>query len=204
MRKILLLSTLILISFGAFSQNVRTFTNFGLQTAISKDVKQYSLYWGESLQLRPPVPIRINAGLQYSFMNVASGGFSTDTSLNLSSNVRYGVIGLPVGLDFFYKNLSVGVYHELLTFSSNKKLNNPTSDLDVLVRTAGFSTFLGKKRNTSGGVYVNYTIDDSFSIRAGVNTFATTFISSVKGRETSYTRIYNNAFSLGILFNIEK
>lgn len=218
--KKLILATLITFTFlTSKAQNVRTFNNIELGTSFSKSTHQYSLFWGESLQLSSPVPVRFTTGLRYSLNSIDKGlykgiGQSTLNSLTFDKKAWYNTFAIPVGLEFFYKSFAIGAFQEVVSLSGKKKYSETFSGLsttavpflkeDEYIRTQGMSSVFGTKQNLTGGLYLLYTFSDSFSIKAGYNMITSTFTKSNETRDLSYIKLRENTFNLGIRLNIEK
>jgi hypothetical protein len=218
--KKLIVATLITFTFlTSRAQNLRTFNNIELGTSLSKSTHQYSLFWGESLQLSSPVPVRFTTGLRYSLNSINKGlskgiGQSTISSLAFDKKAWYHTFAIPVGLEFFHKGFAIGAFQEVVSLSGKKKFNetfggDSTATVPLLktgeyIRTQGLSSVFSTKQNLTGGLYLVYTFNDSFSIKAGYNMITSTFTKSNDTRDLSYIKLRENTFNLGIRLNIEK
>lgn len=204
------------------AQNVRTFNNVELGTSFSKSTHQYSLFWGESLQLSSPIPVRVTTGLRYSLNSINSGtyrgiGESTLSPLTFDKKAWYNTFAIPVGLEFFYKSIGIGAFHEIVSLSGKKTYSDtfssptdtpnsadPFLKEDEFIRTQGFSSIFGTKQNLTGGISVVYTFSDSFTLKAGYNVINSAFTKSNETRDLSYIKLRENTFNIGIRLNIEK
>lgn len=211
MRKLKLATLFTFAYFTIQAQNVRTFNNLELSTSISKNTHQYSLFWGESLQIKSPVPFRFSTGLRFSMNNKTKGNYLvTDGSKmdTLSFNKRpwYSTFAVPVGLELFYGPIGIGAFQEVVSLSGKKSYNDTYTTLgdEETLRTQGFSHVFGKKQNLTGGVYVVYTFSDSFSLKAGYNRITSTFTKSKGTKELGYGRLSDDTFTVGLRLNIEK
>ncbi|MCD8540132.1 MAG: hypothetical protein LRY55_10460 [Leadbetterella sp.] len=210
--KTLKLATLFtLCYFSIQAQNIRTFNNLELSTSISKNTHQYALFWGESIQVRTPVPFRFTTGLRFSMNNKTTGIYPVVNGANLSTlsfekRPRYTTFALPVGLELFYKGLGVGAFQEVISLSGKKSYDStytPLAEKETL-KSQGFSHVFGKKQNLTGGIYLIYTFSDSFSIKAGYNRITSTFTKANETKELGYARLSDDTFTVGIRLNIEK
>lgn len=213
MKKTIATTFLILAFFTAKSQNIRTFNNLELSTSISKTNNQYSVFWGESLQLKSPVPVRFTTGLRFSLNNISSGSTLSQknnpelTGFTFDKRAWYNTFAIPVGLEFYFKNLGIGAFQEVISFSGKKKYDETTfSKLDSTqtINTQGFSAVFSNKQNLTGGVYLVYTFSDSFSLKAGYNRITSTFTKSNEKKDLGYSKLSNDTFTVGIRLNIEK
>lgn len=213
MKRIILTSLFVLIYWVANSQNIRTFTNFELSSSFSTNTNQFSVYWGESLQLKSPVPVRFLAGLRYSLNGKATGNYlwssaenNQTESLVLVKSSWYHTFAIPVGLEFYFKNLSVGGFHEIISMSGKKDFtkNFASSSTTEKLNTLGFSNVFHTKNNLTGGIYVAYTFSDSFSLKLGYNRISSTFTKSNNAKEIAFSKIKDDTFSIGLRLNIEK
>ena len=211
--RILKLATL--LTLGCFTaiqaQNIRTFNNLELSTSISKNTHQYSLFWGESIQVKSPVPFRFTTGLRLAMNNKSSGIYPVKEGANLSSlafekRPWYTTFALPVGLELFYKGIGVGAFHEVVSLSGKKSYNDTFTTLGdkETLKTQGFSSIFNKKQNLTGGVYLVYTFSDSFSLKAGYNRITSTFTKANETKELGYARLTDDNFTVGLRINIEK
>ncbi len=219
MKKLILAILVIFTFLTSKAQNVRTFNNVELGTSFSKNTNQYSLFWGESLQLSSPVPVRFTTGLRYSLNSIKKGtykgiGESTLSPLTFDKRATYHTFAIPVGLEFFYKSLGIGAFQEVISLSGKKEYSDTFSGTtsssvpflkeDEFIRTQGFSSVFGTKHNLTGGIYLIYTFSDSFSLKAGYNMITSSFTKSNETRDLSYIKLRDNTFNLGIRLNIEK
>ena len=218
--KKLVLATFIVLTYSiSNAQNIRTFNTIELGTSLSKQTNQYSLFWGETLQLKSPLPVRFLTGLRYSLTGINKGTLtgvveSTLSTLTFDKKAWYHSFAIPVGLEFFHKGFAIGAFQEVFSLSGKKKFNDTFSNtINASVpflkegenmRTQGLSSVFGSKKNLTGGVYVSYTFNDSFSIKAGYSTIHSTFTKSNEKGDLAYTRLRDNNFNLGIRLNIEK
>lgn len=203
-----------LFTFAYFTiqaQNIRTFNNLELSTSISRNTHQYSLFWGESLQVKSPVPFRFTTGLRFSMNNKTKGTYPVSEGANLTTlplikRPWYSTFALPVGVELFYKAIGIGVFQEAVSFSGKKSYNDTYTTLgdEETLKTQGFSHVFGKKQNLTGGVYLVYTFSDSFSLKAGYNRITSTFTKSNGTKELGYARLTDDTFTVGLRLNIEK
>lgn len=211
MKRIILLSLLTLFYLKSEAQNLRTFTNLEVATAFSGNTNAYSLYWGEAVQIKSPVPFRFLAGLRFSLINkdkgtheISSG--STLTSINFTKKPLYTTFAIPLGLELFYKGLGIGVSQEVISFSGKKNFDSKYIALEEgeELKTQGFSAVFGSKQNLTSTVYLIYTFSDSFSIKGGYNRITSTFSKYNEGNSLGYAKLSDDLFSIGIRLNIEK
>jgi len=210
--KTLAIATLLALGcITARAQNIRTFNNLELATSFSKNTHQYSLFWGESLQIKSPVPFRFTTGLRLAMNDKTKGIYPVKegagiTTLQFDKKPIYTTVAFPVGLELFYKALSIGAFQELISFSGKKKYDDAYTPLieKEMLRTQGFSGIFGKKTNLTGGVYLAYTFSDSFSVKAGYNRITSTFTKTNETKELGYARLSDDTFTVGIRLNIEK
>jgi hypothetical protein len=211
MRKIILSTLLCMALTHVQAQNIRTFNNLELSSSFSKNTNQFAMYWGESFQMKSPVPFRFSTGLRLSFNNRTKGIYPVDEGTNFSritfdKRPRYTTFALPVGVEFFYKDIAIGAFQELVSLSGKKKYDStytPLAEKETL-RTQGFSHVFGAKQNLTGGVFLVYTFNDSFSIKAGYNRISSTFTRRKEENELGYARLNEDTFTVGIRLNIEK
>lgn len=210
--KTLKLATLFTLGyFTVQAQNIRTFNNLELSTSVSKNTHQYSLFWGESIQVKSPVPFRFTTGLRFAMNNKTTGTYPVTEGANLSTlsfekRPWYTTFALPVGVELFYKGIGIGAFHEVISLSGKKSYDStytPLAEKQTL-KTQGFSSVFGKKHNLTGGVYLVYTFSDSFSVKAGYNRITSTFTKANETRELGYARLSDDTFTVGIRLNIEK
>ena len=204
----------IFFSLGLLSvraQNIRTFNNLEPGASFSKNTAQYSVFWGESIQFRPPVPLRFITGLRLSMTNKTTGIYPVKEGADLNTltflkKPWYTSLALPAGLELYFKGFAVGAFQEMISFSGKKSYNDTFTPLaeNETLKTQGFSGIFGKKQNLTGGVYLIYTFSDSFSVKAGYNRISATFTRSDENRESGYARLNDDTFTVGIRLNIEK
>ena len=152
MRTLGLATLLTFAGFAIQAQNVRTFNNLELSTSVSRNTQQYSLFWGESLQITSPVPFRFTTGLRFSLNSKTSGhylaneGVKLDT-LSFDKKPWYSTFAVPLGLELFYKAIGIGVFQEAVSFSGKKSYGDAYTPLreEETLRTQGFSHVFGKK-----------------------------------------------------------
>lgn len=210
--KTLKLATLLTLGyFTVQAQNIRTFNNLELSTSISKNTNQYSLFWGESIQVKSPVPLRFTTGLRFAMNNKTTGTYPVTEGANLSmlsfeKRPWYTTFALPVGLELFYKGIGIGAFQEVISLSGKKSYDSTYTSLGEkeTLKTQGFSSVFGKKHNLTGGVYLVYTFSDSFSVKVGYNRISSTFTKANETRELGYARLSDDTFTVGIRLNIEK
>lgn len=206
------LATLFTLSFFTIqAQNIRTFNNLELGTSLSKNTYQYSLFWGESIQFKSPVPLRFTTGLRLAINNKTTGIYPVSEGANLSTltftkRPWYTTFGLPAGLELYFRGIAIGAFHEVISFSGKKSYDEAYTPLgeEETLKTQGFSHVFGKKQNLTGGVYLVYTFSDSFSVKAGYNRISSTFIKENETKELGYARLNDDTFTVGIRLNIEK
>lgn len=210
--KTLKLATLFTLSYFTIqAQNIRTFNNLELSTSISKNTHQYSLFWGESIQVKSPVPFRFTTGLRFSLNNKTTGtypvseGYKINT-LTFDKRPTYITLAVPAGLELYFREFGIGAFHELVSFSGKKSYNDTYTPLEEkeTLKTQRFSGVFKAKQNLTGGVYVVYTFSESFSVKAGYNRITSTFTKANDTKELGYARLTDDTFSIGIRLNIEK
>lgn len=210
--KTLKLATLFTLGYFTIqAQNIRTFNNLELSTSISKNTNQYSLFWGESIQVKSPVPFRFITGIRFALNNKTTGTYPVKEGANLSTltfdkRPWYTTFAIPAGLEFYFRGIGIGGFHEIISLSGKKSYNDtytPLGEKETL-KTQGFSGVFGKKQNLTGGVYLIYTFSDSFSVKAGYNRITSTFTKANETKELGYARLSDDTFSVGIRLNIEK
>ncbi|MBZ0098612.1 MAG: hypothetical protein K8F30_05985 [Taibaiella sp.] len=194
-----------------YAQNIRTFNNLDLSTSLSKNTHQYAVFWGESIQAKSPVPFRFTTGLRLSFNNKTTGVYPVSdgsrlSTLQFTKRPWYTTFGVPAGVELYVKGLGIGAFQEVFTLSGKKKYQDTFTPLDEgqTLSTQGFSHVFGKKQNLTGGAYLIYTFNDSFSIKAGWNRISSTFTKANATQELGYARLNDDTFSVGIRLNIEK
>lgn len=209
--KKLIFTTLISLSFGAvFGQNLRTFNNIELGSSLSENVNQYALYYGESIQLAKPIPIRFSTGLRLAFNNVQAANYRPDAgdlrTLTFNKDAWYTSVAIPIGAAFHFKAFSFGAFQEIISLSGNKSYGANITPLGVgeSVKTLGFSSVFDSKNNLTGGVFAVYTVKESFSFKVGVNRISSTFNKSGASGNLGYAKFINDAFTFGLRINIEK
>jgi hypothetical protein len=193
------------------AQNIRTFNNLEISSSFSKNTTQYALFWGESLQIKTPVPFRFTTGVRMSFTNKTKGAYPADEGKNISilafdKRPRYTTFAIPVGLELYYKDFAIGAFQEIISLSGKRKYDSTFTTLGEkeILRTQGLSTVFKDKQNLTGGIYLVYTFNDSFSIKAGYNRISSTFTRFKEGKEAGYARLNDDTFTVGIRLNIEK
>ncbi len=210
MKKIVVTTLLSLGFFISKAQNIRTFNNFELSTSFSRNTNQYAIFWGETLQLKAPVPLRLVTGVRYSLINKTKGLYpSTEGTLeniNFLKRPWYNTFAIPIGLELYFKGFSVGGFQEVISLSGRKKFNETFTTLaeEEILRTQGFSAVFGKKQNLTSGVYAAYTFNDSFTLKVGFNRITSTFNKSNETKDLGYSRLSDDTFNIGLRINIEK
>ena len=211
MKKIILTTFTCLTGLLAQAQNIRTFNNLEFSTSFSKNTNQYALFWGESLQIKTPVPFRFTTGLRMSFTNKTKGAYPVGEGKNIQllafdKRPRYTTFAIPVGVELYYKDFAIGAFQEVISLSGKRKYDSTYTALgeNEMLRTQGLSTVFQDKQNLTGGIYAVYTFNDSFSIKAGYNRISSTFTRFKEGREAGYARLNDDTFTVGIRLNIEK
>ncbi len=210
--KALSLATLLTLGFFAGqAQNIRTFNNLDLSSSFSKNTNQYAIFWGETIQFRTPVPLRFTTGLRFAVNNKSTGLYPVSEGANLSTIMFmkrpwYTTFAVPVGLELYFKGIGIGAFHELASLSGKKSYDSTYTALNTgeTLKTQGFSGVFAKKQNLTGGVYLVYTFNDSFSVKAGFNRISSTFTKANTKRELGYARLNDDTFTVGLRLNIEK
>lgn len=190
------------------AQKVRTFNHLELGTAFAKNTHQYHLFWGESVAFKS---VRFITGIRGSLTQKSAALYppsagTLPNDLLLNKRAAYTSFAIPVGIEFFVKGLGIGAYQEVFSFTGNKKLDNTFTPLDSseTLRLQRFSGIFGTKQNLTGGAYLIYTFNDSFSLKAGWNRINSTFIKENATQQLGYARLSDDTFTLGIRLNIEK
>jgi hypothetical protein len=210
---------LILLGLFAFNiltaqaQNIRTFINYGVHFAPSKQKSNFEIYLGETLQLSKVVPLRITASLAYSLKNLknsewTAGNIHNAQLFKLNDNLLVSNINTPVGFELFYKNISVGANHDVFSLGIKNNIDLSKVDIDGVseIKKQPFSNiFAGRKRNNlNSRVYLNYTLNDSFSFLLGIINHKTIINFTEITNNTNYIGLKDSSIFFGFRFNLEK
>jgi hypothetical protein len=199
--------------FNTQAQSTRTFSNYGVHFAPSKLKSNFEIYLGETLQLSKVVPLRITASVVYSLKNLKSAEWTAGNVHNadlfkLNDNLLVSNINTPIGFELFYKNISVGANHDIFSIGIKNSIDPSKIDIEGVseIKKQSFSyIFAGRKRNNlNSRVYINYTVNDSFSFLLGIINHKTIFNFTEKTNNTNYIGLKDSSVFFGFRFNLEK
>lgn len=207
------LLSIIMITFSFYqvkAQGIRTFHNLELAITPEKDVRQYSLFWGQSFINSQLIPYRFSTGLNYAYNTRTAGTYlgsdgSKTPTVKFDKSIGYGTVSIPISIELMYKSLGIGFSHDIISYSNKTfKLDSVSTASGMKLTSPGFSTLLSDKRNLTGNAYIVLTINDSFSVKGGVNNITSTYITSSNNKETGYTRLLDQSLYVAIRLNIER
>lgn len=210
MKRLLSIIIIIFSFYQVRAQEIRTFHNLELAFTPGKDVRQYSLFWGQSFTSTQLIPYRFSTGLNYAYNTRTAGTYlgnesSKPPTVTFDKSIGYGTVSIPISIELMYKNLGIGFSHDIISLS-NKEFNMDSVSVasNIKLSTPRFSTVLSDKRNLTGNAYIVLTINDSFSLKGGVNSITSTYIRSTNNKETGYTRLLDQSLYVAIRINIER
>ena len=211
MRKILIICSFLFSFFNLKAQVIRTYTNAELSYSFSDNLNKYSFYWGESFQNTKTLPFRVHFGLQYSLNSKSEGIYkSTDSEkmaqITLNKSVRYSTISAPAALEIFYKGVGVGAFQQLISYSGNKTFseNSITLNEGETIKTKGLSYIFGQKPSLSNGIFIHFTMKDSYTLKVGKELSKATFIKNLDKKETGFITLSDDLYFIGLRINLEK
>jgi hypothetical protein len=204
----------ILYLFGAVSlahsQKLRTFNTINFTTNLSSKVLNHSFSIGEMIQIKKKVPFRILVSAQYTG-KISKKGFwpgtnNNGTTFSLKQNVFTSNINIPIGGEFYYKNIGLGLVQEIANFNFSKSFDSTKVDLPMnhQIQTNRFSHIFSTKNNLNSTLYLVYTLSDSFSLKMGLNRGNDLFNYYQGSKKTGFSKITDNSFFISIRTNIEK
>lgn len=211
MRKFILI---ILNLFGVFSlahgQKLRTFNTINFTTNLSTKVHNYSFSVGEMIQIKKKIPFRILVSAQYtgkvSKKFLWPGNNNNGTGFSMKQKLFTSNINLPIGGEFYYKNIGLGLVQEVANFNFSKSFDSTKVDIPMNheIQTNRFSHIFSSKNNLNTTFYFVYTLSDSFSLKMGLNRGNDLFNYYQSSKEVGFSKITDNSFFISIRTNIEK
>ncbi len=223
MRKVLLISLLVLIKLTASAQRVRVFNFVGFDGNFSKTHSAPDIQIGQSLLMDSRISFRLNTAVSFSGDFIHRGAIpnidkSRTISLDLKKTHFVPTLSIPVGAEIGFRNVALGVAVELLSINIGKSLDSlnytvigteqPIAGLEVSPAKFNFIAAKDGFRSLDAILYLSYTYNDTFSFRLGLSrqgimyrSFITTASRTSRFDKFGFEEV--KPF-IGIRFNIEK
>lgn len=205
-----------------YAQRARVYDNLAVSNVFTSKSAVPSLAYTQTLAIGNAYKYRIVAGARLSqffvpkttFDNLSADKAASLTFLKSTSSMS---LNIPVGFEIGTHTLAIGINTDILGYSFGQQrdvsyfeLNKATSTLqDVQVSTKGINLILGKKGQLNSELYGAVTINDNFTIKAGVSairiTYNATYAATTDTRANwdSFQQKSINPF-IGLRFNFEK
>lgn len=112
---------LLLVFFSSKAQRYTIYKTFNVGYSTSDIAQNTSFGFGEFLQINGALPVRILAGAEFGINSFNKGTYDSYSEsypeFTLSKKFRESYVSFPVGLEVFYKSVSVGASQEILSFN---------------------------------------------------------------------------------------
>lgn len=209
MHKTFIILTLCFFGFTASAQKVNVYNTFGIGWAGSSQSNHGKLVFGEMLQLRGPIPLRIIAGSEIGFNGFKAGPFkylNTEKVVNINRNINQLFLAIPIGLELNFKYVGIGASQEILSLNFDKTRDSTFVEPEAyLLETKAFSGILSKNANLNSQVYVTVNLSDMLTIKAGFRKQNSYFSLFNKEDEKLGILAYRQALPfIDLRFNFEK
>jgi hypothetical protein len=195
----------------SYSQEIRTFNTVNFSAGVSGIVHNYSLSVGEMLQLNKKLPFRLLLAAQYTGKITRPGTWSPDlgtvkSPLSIKSTIFSSNLNLPLGGEIFYRNLGIGLVQEIININFVKNFDSTKADLpkNFALKSNGVTNVFSKKNNLNTALYFIYTINDSFSLKFGINKGNELFNYYDGSKKMGFSKIRDNSLFFSFRTNIEK
>jgi len=195
----------------SFSQEIRSFTNANFTSIPSKSNNNLSISFGEMLQLKKTIPIRIIASAQYTGKVFKQNTWPSNkktgsTQLIIKDSFFNSSFNLPLGVEFFNKNFGLGFMQEFASINLLKSIDSSKVEIpvDMELKPLVFSSIFSKHHDLNSTIYVVYTLSESFSFKFGLNSGSNNFNFYKGSKKANFARISEKSVFLSLRINIEK
>lgn len=202
-----------IFTLNARAQHARTFSNYGLLYSPSKTGGTFQISMGESISFGKLPPLRLLAGVNYTTKFYQQGEWTKKDIKNaglfqLKENTRVSKLNFPIGAELTFKGIGVGISHDIFNFGLKKTLDSGKVSLPPNTEYSQLrfsSIFSGKSKNSLGStIYVNATINESFSFIFGIISQKSIFNIYKNSKKTDYIGLGEAQPYFSLRFNIEK
>ncbi len=177
----------------------------------SKSNNNLSVSYGEMLQLKKTIPIRIIASVQYTGKVFKQNTWPPNkktgsTQLIIKDSFLNSSFNLPLGVEFFNKNFGLGFMQEFASFNLSKNVDSSKVEIpiDMELKPVAFSSIFSKHHDLNSTIYVVYTLSESFSFKLGLNLGSNNFNFYKGSNKVNFARISEKSVFLSLRINIEK